>query len=155
MEHQKKLNLLNEPNDSKFMTRKWSIANNQSNANYHVANDIIYNTEVLKFELCDCNDAYILVTGDIAVIAHQATHEAFTNCAPFLKCIIKIDETTINDTENLDLVMPMYNLAEYSSIYSEATGSLWFCSSNETTNFNADIANNSNFKSFKYEPKLL
>ena len=46
MEHQKILNLLNEARDSKFVTRKWSIINDQSNANYNVGNEIIYNTEV-------------------------------------------------------------------------------------------------------------
>ena len=48
MEHQKILNLLNEANDSKFVTRKWNIVNNKSNKNYIAGNDIIYNTEDLK-----------------------------------------------------------------------------------------------------------
>ena len=48
---------------------------------------------------------------------------ALKNFEPFTKCITKIDETTIDDPENLDLVMPMYNLLEYSSDYSETTGS--------------------------------
>ena len=48
----------------------------------------------------------------------------------------------------------MYNLTEYSSNYSETTGSLWFYSKGEATDFNADIANN-NFKSFEYKAKLL
>ena len=43
----------------------------------------------------------------------------FNNCAPFTKCITKIDGITIDNAENLDFVMPMYNLIEYSSIYSE------------------------------------
>ena len=60
MEHQKILNLLNEANDSKFVKRKWNIVNDQSNANYGVGNEIIYYTEVLKSNLCDYNDAYIL-----------------------------------------------------------------------------------------------
>ena len=61
MEHQKTLNLLNEANDSKFVTRKWNIVNDQSNAKYGVGNEIIYNTENLKSNLCDYNDAYIFV----------------------------------------------------------------------------------------------
>ena len=48
----------------------------------------------------------------------------------------------------------MYSLIEYSSNYSETTGSLWFYSKNEATNFNADIVNDDNFKSFKYKTKL-
>ena len=43
---------------------------------------------------------------------------------------------------------------EYSSNLSETTGSLWFCSKDKATNFNADIANVNNFKSFKYDAKL-
>ena len=53
------------------------------------------------------------------------------------------------------LVMPMYNLIQYSSNYFEITGSLWFYYKNEATNFNADIANNNNFKLFEYKAKLL
>ena len=70
------------------------------------------------------NDVYILVRGDITVVAAPATQLAFKNCAPFTKCITKVDETTIDDAEDLDLVMPMYHLIDYSSNYSETTGSL-------------------------------
>ena len=65
----------------------------------------------------------------------------------------KIDETTIDDAEMLNLVKPMYNLIEYNSNYSETTGSLWFYSKDEATDYNADIANDNNFKSFKYKAK--
>ena len=51
--------------------------------------------------------------------------------------------------------MPMYNLIEYSLNYSETRGSLWFYSEDEAANFNADIINTNNFKSFKYKAKLL
>ena len=61
MEYQKILNLLNESTNPKFVTRKWNIVNDQSNTNYNVGNEIIHNTEVLKSNLCDYNDAYILV----------------------------------------------------------------------------------------------
>ena len=71
------------------------------------------------------------------------------------KCITKIDGITIADGEDLDLVMPMYNLIKYSSNYSETTGSLWFYTKHEATNFNAGIANDNNFKCFKYKSKLL
>ena len=53
MEHQKILNLLNEADDSKFVARKWKIVNDQSNWNYDAGNEIIYNAEVLKSNLCD------------------------------------------------------------------------------------------------------
>ena len=90
MEHQKTLNLLNEPNDSMFVTRKLNFVNNQSSANYDVEIEIIYNIEVLKSSLCDQNDAYILVRGDIATIAHIIPIQIlFKSCAPFTKCITK------------------------------------------------------------------
>ena len=61
MEHQKRLNLLNEANDSKFVIRKWNMVNDNSKANYEEGNEFSYNTKVLKSTLCDYNDAYILV----------------------------------------------------------------------------------------------
>ena len=67
----------------------------------------------------------------------------------------KIDGTTRYDAEDLDLVMPMYNLVEYSSNNPETTGSLWIYSKEEATDFNADIANINDFKSFMYEAKVL
>ena len=142
---------MNQANDSKFVTRKWNIVNDQSNVNYGVRNEIVYNTDVLKSNCCDYNDAYILVRGDITVAATSATQVSFKNCAPLTKCISKIDGTTIDGTEDLDFVMPMYDLIEYSSNYSE-TG---FYSKDEATIFNADIANTNNLKSFKYKAKLL
>ena len=56
MEHQKILNLLNESNDSKLVIRKWSIANDQSDASYNVGNETIYNIETSKYNLFDYND---------------------------------------------------------------------------------------------------
>ena len=127
--------MLNEANDSKFVKRKWNIGNDNSKANYGVGN-----------EISDCNDPYILVSGDSNIIRHQGTKIAFKDCAPFSKCITKIDETIIYDAENLGLVMPMYNLIEYSSNYSEATGSLGFHSKDIETNFLMKIANTNDFK---------
>ena len=57
MENQKLLNLLNEANDSKFVTRKWNIVNDHSKSNYDAANEITYNTEISKSNFCDYNDA--------------------------------------------------------------------------------------------------
>ena len=90
--------------------------------------------------LCDYKEAYILVRGDITIIRHAA----FKNCAPFTKCITKLDGTTVHDAEDLDLIMAMYKLLEYSSIYSDTTGSLWFYSKDKDI-FNADIADGNSF----------
>ena len=67
--------------------------------------EIIYNTEILKCNLCDYNDAYILERGNITAIAVPATQVEFKNSAPLTKYITKIDETIIDDAENLDLVI--------------------------------------------------
>ena len=113
------MNLLNESSDSKFVTRKWNIVNDQPNANYDVRYKIIYNAEVSKSNRCDYNDAYISVRGDITIIGHNVTQVAFKNCTAFTKCITKIDRRTVDDAEYLDLVMSIYNLLEYSSNYSQ------------------------------------
>ena len=62
------------------MTRKRNIVSEQSNRNYNVGNEVIYNTEVLKSNLCDRNNAYILVRGDITVVEDDLTQLAFKNC---------------------------------------------------------------------------
>ena len=110
MEHQKVLNLLNEASTSTFVTRKWNIVTDQSNTNnYDVGNEYICNTEVLKSNLCDYNDVYILVRGDIFIIAHALTQIAFKNCATFTTCITK-HGTTVDDAQDLDLVMRLHIL---------------------------------------------
>ena len=78
--------------------------------------EIICYTEVLKSNLCDYKDAYLLVIDNIK--GHQAAQVGFKICATFIKCITKTDETTIDDAEDLDIVMPMHNLIKYSSNYS-------------------------------------
>ena len=76
--------------DSRFETRKRNIANYQSNANYDVGNKIMYHKEVLKFNLCDYNDGYILVRGDITIVGHNLVIEvAFKN---FLRLILSVSQ---------------------------------------------------------------
>ena len=134
--------------------KTWSSVSDNSKWNCGIGNKITYNTEVLISNLCDFNNTYILVTDDITIIGDNGHGAAFKNCAPFNKCITKIYEITIGDAEDLYLVMPMYNLVAYSSDYSE-TGSLWFYFEDEATNFDVDISNVENFKSFRYKAKLL
>ena len=136
------------------MTRKWKIVNDQSNANYDVGNKAIYNLKVLKSNLCGYNDAYILVGGNITIIELQETQVAFKNCPLFPKCVTKIDGTTTNDAEDLDSVMWMDNVIEYSSNYSQQQ-ELYFYSKDEANYLTADTGNTSNFESFMYKDKLL
>ena len=128
METQKIVNLLNgsDNESSKFATKKWYIIDNESKGNYSHHNPIKFLTSSLESSLCDYSDAHISVTGNINVTdGDNDTKVAFKNCAPFTKCITKIDETFIDDAEHINIKMPMYNLIEYSHNYSNTSGSLW------------------------------
>ena len=155
MEHQKLLNLLNDASNFRFAKIKRNIVNDQLNANYNVGNKIICNTEVLKYNICYYNDAYILLRFDITIIENSLTQVTFKNYAPFIKCITKLDGTTVDDDKDLDLVMPMYNFSEYCSNYSDTTSSLWSYSKDGATNFDANVVDGKNFKSFSYKAKIL
>ena len=132
MENQKIINLLDKDDtDSKhFATKKWYIINDENNTNYGVNKDtgannpdtIEYDTRVLKPNLCDYADAYILV--DSIIRAEEAnaanagaTRLALRNCAPFTKCNIEINDDHFDTAENLDIVMPMYNLYNLIEIF--------------------------------------
>ena len=78
---------------------------------------------------------------DITFTAALETQVAFKNCAVVTLRITNVDEITIDETEDLDIVMPIYNLMQYSSNYSETSGQLWFYSKDKATNFDADIGN--------------
>ena len=84
---------------------------------------------MLRSDLWDYSDAYIVVKGDITIVrpnnAKRNTSVAFKNNAPFINCISKINGVKIDNAEDLDVVMPMYNLLEYSKNYRKTTGSLW------------------------------
>ena len=115
---------------SKFATRKWYVINDQNNTDYGGGNEdsttVKFETKVIKSNLCDYSDAYILVTGDITATGGDAnTRVAFKNCAPFTKCITHINDEHVDNADNLDIIMPMYNLIEYSDNYSDTSGSLW------------------------------
>ena len=91
---------------------------------------------MLKSSLCDYSDAYILVKRTITIAgagddaaARQADERdngvAFKNCAPFINCISEINNTEIDSAKDIDIVMPMYNVIEYTDNYAKTTGSLW------------------------------
>ena len=100
------------------------IVNDQSNTNYDVGNEVIYNPEVLKTNLCDYNGACILVRNGITIAQDNRTQIAFKDYALFISSITKIDETTIDDAKDWDLVMPIYNLLKYSLNYSVTRSNL-------------------------------
>ena len=167
MENQKIINLLDKiDTDSKhFATKKWHIINDENNTNYGVNKDtgadnpdtIKYDTRVLKPNLCDYAEAYILVDGTIrATNAVNATRLALKNCAPFTKCNLEINDEHVDTAKNLDIVMTMYNLIEYSDNYQDSSATLYQNKRDEPPEDDAvaDLtADNSD--SFKYKIKLL
>ena len=167
MENQKIINLLDKiDTDSKhFATKKWYIINDENNTNYGVNKDtgknnpdtINYDTRVLKPNLCDYAEAYILVDGTLrATNAVNATRLALNNCAPLTKCNLEINDEHVDTAENLDTVMPMYNLIEYSDNYQDSSATLYQYKRDEPPEANA-VANLTadNLNSFKYKVKLL
>ena len=111
-------------------------------------------TRSIESSLCDYSAAYILVTGNITVTPHNAvTKVVFKNCAPFEKCRTEINETFVDETDFINITVPMYNLIEYSDNYSDTSGSLWQFKRDEIAN-NADVSND-NAPSFKYKANLI
>ena len=160
-------NTLNQP--SKFRTRNWIEINDESRGAYNVNSQIMFKTTMLKSCLCDYSDysAYILVKGTISV-TNTATQGAaanntnkkviFKNCAPFTNCISENNNTQIDNAKDIDIVMPMYNLIEYSDNYAKTTGSLWqYCKDIPARNDNDDIfifADGNTTDSFKFKVKI-
>ena len=135
MEYQKITNLLGNIPDKvrRFGIKKWMEVHDQSDTaenRYKPSNQIRFKTSVLRSDLCDYNDAYIVVKGDITVEGANIRDKknrplAFKNNTPFISCISKINGVLIENAEDLDIVMPMFNLLEYNKNYSKASGSLW------------------------------
>ena len=84
---------------------------------------------MLRSDLSDYSDAYIVVKGNITVTNPDNTKRnnevAFENNAPFINCISKINDEKIDNAEDLDVLMLMYNLLEYNKNYRKTTGNLW------------------------------
>ena len=169
MENRKIINLLDKHDtDSKhFATKKWYIINDENNKNYGINKDtgannsdtIKYDTRVLKPNLCDYADAYILVDGTIRAEVTNAANAAATrlalkNCAPFTKCNVEINDEHVDTAENLDIVMPMYNLIEYSDNYQDSSATLYQYKRDEPPDNNVDLTAN-NSTSFKYKVNSL
>ena len=138
MEYQKIANLLDNASNqpSKFRTRKWAETNDEASGTCSPNKQIKFKTAMLRSSISDYGDVYLLVKGNITVnntaaggaAANNANKKViFKNCASFTKCISKINNTRIDDVEYIDIIMPMYNLIEYSDIYSKTSGSLWQC----------------------------
>ena len=130
MEFQKIANLIDDASNqpSKFRTRNWVEINDESRGAYNVNSQIKFKTTMLRSSLCDYSDAYILVKGTISANNTAAAGAAANNTnrkVIFTNCISEINNTQIDNAKDIDIVMPMYNLIEYSDNYAKTTGSLW------------------------------
>ena len=116
---------------------------------------------MLKSSLWDYSDAYILVKGRITITgagdnagSGQADESkkgvTFQNCAPFINCISEINDTEIDNAKNIDIIMLMYNLIEYSHNYSKPSESLWQCYRDKP---NYNLTDSESFKSKKNNSK--
>ena len=158
MEFQKIINLLDITSDDKdlprYVTKKWIEVYDQSEKNYNPNKEIRIKTLMLRSDLCDFSDAYIVVKGVITVTspnnAKRNKSVTFKNNAPFINCITKINGIKIDNVEDLEVVMPMYNLLEYSKNYKKKTGGLW--------NYYRDQPSeplSTNSESFKYKTSIV
>ena len=126
-------NASNQP--SRFRTRNWVEVIDDSRGRYTNA-DIKFTTTMLKSDLCDYSDAYMFVKDTITITGAGDSPAArqldetnkdvmFKNCDLFTKCISRINNTDIDTAQDIDIIMPMYSLIEYSDNYSKTSGSLW------------------------------
>ena len=169
MEYQKISNLIDNASNqpSKFRTKNWVEINDESRGTYNVNSQIKFKTTMLKSSLCDYSDAYILVKGTITVNNTSAADAAanntnkkviFKNCAPFTNCISEINNTQADNAKDIDIVMPKYNLIEYSYNYAKTSGSLWqYCKDIPARNANdviVDFTGGNATDSFNFKAKI-
>ena len=189
MEFQKIANFIGTTSDKKdlptFVTTKWIEVYNQSEENYNVNKEII-KTSMLRSDLCDFSDAYIVVKGNVTVTkktftaddidapnntvanitaSNTASNNAFgdkklvfKNNAPFINYISKVNGVKTDNAEDVDVVIPMYNLLEYSKNYKKTTGSLWNCyrdQSSSTIGANNITHSILNSESFDYKANFM
>ena len=148
----------------KFRTKNWVEINDESRGTYNINSQVKFKTTMLRSNLCDYNDGYILVKGTIDVNNTAVTDAdanntnkkvIFKNCAPFTNFISEINNTLIDNAKDIDIVMPMFHLIEYNDNYSKTSGRLWqYCkdipavdNNNATVNINgANVTDSFNFK---------
>ena len=120
---------------------------------------------MIRSSLCDYSDPYIHVKGTITVPNMAAAGAAvnntnkkvvFKNCALFTSCITKINNIQVDYAEDIDIVMPMYNLLEYSNAYLKTSGSLWqYYKDEPAIGANGNIIDFSNINnSFKFKQQI-
>ena len=151
MKYQKIANFLNNElnKPSKFRTKTWVEINDDIRGEYSPNKQIRFKTAMLRSSLCDYSNAYILAKGNITVkntagaaadLNKRNKNVIFKSRAPFTNCLSKINNNQIDNAQYIDIVMPMYNLIEYSDNCSNTSGSLWqYCKEIPAVNDNDAI----------------
>ena len=168
MEFNKINNLLGPVHDKvpRFITKKWIEVQSQSGNTHNTSKPIRFKTSMLRSDLWHYSDTYVCVKGTITVTdpnnnANFDRRLTLKNNAPFISCVSKINGELVQNAEDLDIVMPMYNLLEYSKNYETTSRSLFNYYRDEPNE--AEIANDNgainissrNSKSFDYKAKIV
>ena len=168
MEFNKINNLLGPAHDKvpRFINKKWIEVQSQSGSTYNTSKPIRFKTSMLRSDLCDYSDAHVWVKGTITV-TNPNTNVNFDsrltlkNNAPFISGISKINGELVENAEDLDIVMPMYDLLEYSKNYEKTSGSLFNYCRDEPKEHTLGVGNYAvnisirNSKSFDYKAKIV
>ena len=168
MEFNKINNLLDPAHDKvpRFITKKWIEVQSQSGSTYNTSKPIRFKTSMLRSDLCDYSDAYVWIKGTITVTkpnnsVNFGRRLTLQNNAPFISCISKINGELVENVEDLDIVMPMYNLLEYSKNYGKTSGSFFNYYRDEPKEHTIGVGNYAvnisirNSKSFDYKAKII
>ena len=172
MEYDKINNILDSQSEnlSKFVTREYVRVNSLSDM-FNENKSIRFKTPMLRSDLCDYADVHILVNGTITVTANAGANNIrdkknrpliLKNNAPFTSCITRINNELIEDADDLDIVIPMYNLLEYSKNYKKTRGSFYNyyrdeLSGNDNDPADANVNNTRviNSNTFSYKNKII
>ena len=168
MEFNKINNLLGSEHDEvpRFIAKKWLEVQSQSGNAYNTSKPIRFKTSMLRSDLCDYSDAYVWVKGKITVTnpndnANFNKELTLKNNAPFISCISKINGELVENAEDVDIVIPMYNFLEYSKNYEKTSGSLFNYYRDEPSETTIGAGNNAinisirNSKSFDYKTEII
>ena len=133
MEYQKNINLLSKFSDNelpRYVTKKWIGIYDESNGTYNVNKEVRFKTPQLRSDLCDWNDAYLVVKRKISTTNPDDDaydrKPALKNNASFFSCVLKINGNLIENAEDLDIVIPMHHLLCYNKNYRKTTGSFYY-----------------------------
>ena len=167
MEFNKINSLLGPAHDKvpRFITKKCIEIQSQSGSTYNTSKPIRVKTSMLRYDICDHSDAYVWVKRKITV-TNPNDNDNFNkeltlkNNAPFISCVSKINGELVENAEDLDIVMPMYNLLENSKNYEKTSGSLFNYHRDEPSEITIGAGNNAidisirKSKSFDYKTEI-